>query len=61
MLWIEPADFIISSPPDEVRRFRDKEDPQTRVTLPRGYCISRFELTQWDFGFRIALAETAGH
>lgn len=49
MVWIEPGTFMISSPPDEVGRFLDKEDPQTRVVLTRGYWISQYEVTQGEF------------
>ena len=49
MVWIEPGEFMISSPPDEVGRFLDKEDPQTSVSLTRGYWISQHEVTQGEF------------
>jgi formylglycine-generating enzyme required for sulfatase activity len=49
MVWIEPGEFMLSSPPDEVGRFLDKEDPETHVHLTRGYWISRYEVTQGEF------------
>jgi formylglycine-generating enzyme required for sulfatase activity len=49
MVWIGPGEFMISSPPDEVGRFLDKEDPQTRVKLTHGYWISKYETTQGEF------------
>jgi formylglycine-generating enzyme required for sulfatase activity len=42
MVWIAPGEFVMGSPPDEVGRFLDKEETQTRVTLTRGYWISRY-------------------
>jgi len=49
MVWIEPGEFVMGSPPDEVGRFLDKEEPQTRVTLTRGYWIGQYEVTQAEF------------
>ncbi|MBI4662564.1 MAG: formylglycine-generating enzyme family protein [Verrucomicrobia bacterium] len=49
MAWIEPGEFVMGSPPDEVGRFLDKEEPQTYVELTRGFWISRFEVTQAEF------------
>ena len=40
---------MISSPTNEVGRFLDKEDPETHVTLTRGYWISQHEVTQGEF------------
>lgn len=49
MVWIAPGEFVMGSPPDEVGRFLDKEEPQTRVTLTRAYWISKYEVTQAEF------------
>lgn len=49
MVWIEPGEFVMGSPPDEEGRFLDKEEPQTRVTLTRGYWIGQYEVTQAEF------------
>jgi formylglycine-generating enzyme required for sulfatase activity len=49
MVWLESGEFVMGSPPDEVGRFLDKEGPQTRVTLTRGFWMSRFEVTQQEF------------
>ncbi len=49
MAWIEPGEFIMGSPPDEVGRFLDKEGPQTHVVLTHGYWISRYEVTQGEY------------
>ena len=37
MVWIAPGEFVMGSPPEEEGRFLDKEEPQTRVALTRGY------------------------
>ena len=39
----------MGSPPDEVGRFLDKEEPQTHVILTRGYWICRYEVTQGEY------------
>lgn len=49
MVWIEPGEFVMGSPEDEVGRFLDKESPQTHVTLTRGYWIGRYEVTQGEY------------
>lgn len=49
MVWIEPGEFIMGSPQDEVGRFLDKEEPLTHVTLTRGYWMAQYEVTQGDF------------
>lgn len=49
MVWIEPGRFVMGSPPDEEGRYLDKEEPQTCVTLSRGYRMSRYEVTQAEF------------
>ena len=49
MVWIAPGSFVMGSPPGEVGRFLDKEEPQTQVALTRGYWMSRYEVTQGDF------------
>jgi formylglycine-generating enzyme required for sulfatase activity len=49
MVWIEPGECLLSSPPDEEGRFLDKEDPQTTIQLTRGYWICRYEVTQAEF------------
>ena len=49
MVWIEPGEFIMGSPPDEVGRFLDKEEPQTHVILTRGYWICGYEVTQGEY------------
>ena len=49
MVWIEPGEFVIGSPNNEEGRFLDKEEPQTRVILTRGYWIGKYEVTQAEF------------
>jgi formylglycine-generating enzyme required for sulfatase activity len=49
MVWIRPGEFVMGSPPEEVGRFLDKEEPRTHVTLSHGYWMSRFEVTQEEF------------
>jgi formylglycine-generating enzyme required for sulfatase activity len=49
MIWISPGKFVMGSPPNEIGHYLDKEQPQTRVTLTRGYWISRYEVTQAEF------------
>jgi formylglycine-generating enzyme required for sulfatase activity len=49
MVWIPPGHFLMGSPPDEVGRFLDKEEPQTHVSLTHGFWMSRYEVTQGEF------------
>ncbi len=49
MVWIEPGECTMGSPPDEVGRFLDKEEPQTHVILTRGYWMGRYEVTQGEY------------
>jgi formylglycine-generating enzyme required for sulfatase activity len=49
MVWVEPGEFVMGSPFDEVGRYLDKEEPQTHVTFTRGYWICRYEVTQGEY------------
>ncbi len=49
MVWIEPGEFIMGSPPDEVGRYLDKEEPLTHVILTRGYWMCKYEVTQGEY------------
>ncbi len=46
--WIPPGMFTMGSPPDEAGRFTS-EGPQTRVTLSRGFWMSKYEVTQREY------------
>ncbi|MCC7373264.1 MAG: lamin tail domain-containing protein [Verrucomicrobiales bacterium] len=46
--WIPPGTFTMGTLPTEQDRW-PQEGPQTRVTLTRGYWMSRFEITQGEF------------
>jgi formylglycine-generating enzyme required for sulfatase activity len=46
--WIPPGTFIMGSPDTDLDRDFD-EGPQTRVTLTRGFWISKFETTQAEY------------
>ena len=48
MVWIPPGTFTMGSPATEVRRSAD-EGPQTAVTLPNGFWMGRFEVTQGEY------------
>lgn len=49
MVWIPAGDFFMGSPVDEFER-HDDEGPVHRVTIPHGFWMSRYELTQgqWE-------------
>jgi formylglycine-generating enzyme required for sulfatase activity len=49
MVWIEPGEFTMGSPADEVGRYLDKEEPLTHVILTRGYWMGRYEVTQGEY------------
>jgi formylglycine-generating enzyme required for sulfatase activity len=48
MVWIPPGEFVMGSPPEEKGRDLD-EGPQTRVVLPQGFWIGRYETTQAEY------------
>lgn len=48
LVWIPPGTFTMGSPPDEAGRFTS-EGPQTRVTISRGFWMSKYEVTQREY------------
>ncbi len=46
MVWIEPGEFVMGSPNNEIGRIEDREGPQTRVRLNRGYWLGKTPVTQ---------------
>jgi len=48
LIFIPPGTFVMGSGSGETGRFAD-EGPQTRVTLTRGFFISRHEVTQGEY------------
>ena len=48
LAWIRPGTFVLGSPLSERDRF-DDEGPQTRVTISRGFWMSRFQTTQAEY------------
>jgi formylglycine-generating enzyme required for sulfatase activity/photosystem II stability/assembly factor-like uncharacterized protein len=48
MVWIPAGTFLMGSPPTEPARDSD-EDPQTAVTISRGFWIGRHEVTQAEY------------
>jgi formylglycine-generating enzyme required for sulfatase activity len=48
MVWIAPGTFTMGSPPNEKDR-RPYEGPQTKVTISRGFLMSKYEVTQAQY------------
>ncbi len=48
MVWIRPGTFTMGSPSGEKHR-RDWEGPQTKVTISRGFWMSKYEVTQAEY------------
>jgi formylglycine-generating enzyme required for sulfatase activity len=48
MVFIPPGTFRMGSPTNEVDRWLD-EDPQTEVTLTKGFWIGKYEVTQGEY------------
>ena len=48
MVWIRPGTFTMGSPSGEKHR-RDWEGPQTKVTISRGFLMSKYEVTQAQY------------
>ncbi len=48
MIWVEPGEFLMGSPPDEAAR-NQAEGPQTRVTISHGFWLGRTEVTQAQY------------
>lgn len=48
LVWIPPGSFLMGSPDDEVGRYPD-EGPQHPVTIPRGFWLGKYEVTQAEF------------
>ncbi len=48
MVFILPGTFRMGSPTNEVDRW-DEDGPQTAVTISRGFCMGKFEVTQGDY------------
>ncbi|MSU61459.1 MAG: formylglycine-generating enzyme family protein [Pedosphaera sp.] len=48
MVWIKAGKFVMGSPLEEKNRDLD-EDPLTQVTLPHGFWMGKFELTQKEY------------
>ena len=54
MVWVPPGDFLMGTPASDSTRTTDPLDtqaelPQFQVALTRGFWMSRFELTQWEY------------
>ena len=47
LVWISPGTFMMGSPTAE--KDRNNGEVQTRVTISRGFWISKYELTQKEF------------
>ena len=47
-VWLPAGQFFMGSPATEVDR-RSDEDPQTHVTLSRGFYLGRYEVTQGEY------------
>lgn len=48
MVWIDPGEFVMGSPVDELDRDWD-EGPQTRVRISRGFWMGTHEVTQGEY------------
>jgi len=48
MVFIPPGTFRMGSPTNEVGRY-DNEGPQTAVTISRGFCMAKHEVTQEEY------------
>jgi formylglycine-generating enzyme required for sulfatase activity len=48
LVWIPPGTFTMGSPTNEVDRYLD-EEPQTAVTLSRGFWMEKYLVTQADY------------
>ena len=48
MIWLPLGDFSMGSPEDEAGRFKD-EGPVHSVTIPHGFWMDRYEVTQQQF------------
>ena len=48
MVFIPPGTFRMGSPTNEVDR-RDDEEPQTDVTISRGFWMGKYEVTQGEY------------
>ena len=48
MVWIDPGHFLLGSPESELGRTSD-EGPQHKVTIPNGFWMSVYEVTQGEF------------
>ena len=48
MIWLSPGDFLMGSPEEETGRFMD-EGPVRSVTIPHGFWMDRYEVTQQRF------------
>ena len=48
MVWIAPGTFTMGSPPNEKDR-RSNEGPQTKVTISRGFFMSKYEVMQAQY------------
>ena len=48
MIWLSPGDFLMGSPEEEAGRFMD-EGPVRSVTIPHGFWMDQYEVTQQRF------------
>ena len=48
LVWIPPGQFVMGSPTEETGRDPD-ESPQTRVIIPSGFWMGKWEVTQRDY------------
>ncbi len=48
LVWIHPGRFLLGSPDSEQGRYSD-EGPQHEVSIPHGYWLSKYEVTQSEF------------
>jgi formylglycine-generating enzyme required for sulfatase activity len=48
MVWIAPGTFTMGSPSNETHR-DSREGPQTKVTISRGFLMSKYEVTQAQY------------
>jgi formylglycine-generating enzyme required for sulfatase activity len=48
LVWINPGTYTLGSPINEDDRSGD-EGPQTTVTIPKGFWMGKYEVTQVDF------------
>jgi formylglycine-generating enzyme required for sulfatase activity len=47
MVWISPGSFVMGSPATEP--MREENETQHTVTLTKGFCMGRFEVTQAEY------------